>query len=140
MANLTFCRQDVEHSPFAVGNTRRNATLPNVSQSIFLRKEIALLRKVVGESACYTSIYVFDTKRRTTKFKIRKALNNKFVYVFITCKVEIGCLSNLLPALSCTKKIDRDPKVSESPRKINSIHQNDSILATRACAVATKSV
>ena len=52
MANLTFCRQDVEHSPFAVGNTRRNATLRNVSQSIFLRKEIALLRKVVGESAC----------------------------------------------------------------------------------------
>ena len=59
-----FCRQDVEHSPLAVGNTRRNATLPNVSQSIFLRKEIALLRKVVGESACYTSIHVFDTKRR----------------------------------------------------------------------------
>ena len=82
-----FCRQDVEHSPLAVGNTRRNATLPNVSQSIFLRKEIALLRKVVGESACYTSIYVFDTKRRTTRFKVRKALNNKFVCVFITCKV-----------------------------------------------------
>ena len=139
MANLTFCRQDVEHSPFAVGNTRRNATLRNVSQSIFLRKEIALLRKVVGESACYTSIYVFDTKRRTTRFKVRKALNNKFVCVFITCKVyEIGCLSNLLPALSCAKKIDRDPKVSESPRKIDSIHQNDSIVATRACAVATK--
>ena len=87
MANLTFCRQDVEHSPFAVGNTRRNATLRNVSQSIFLRKEIALLRKVVGESACYTSIYVFDTKRRTTRFKVRKALNNKFVCAFITCKV-----------------------------------------------------
>ena len=87
MVNLTFCRQDVEHSPFAVGNTRRNATLRNVSQSIFLRKEIALLRKVVGESACYTSIYVFDTKRRTTRFKVRKALNNKFVCVFITCKV-----------------------------------------------------
>ena len=87
MANLTFCRQDVEHSPFAVANTIRNATLRNVSQSIFLRKEIALLRKVVGESACYTSIYVFDTKRRTTRFKVRKALNNKFVCVFITCKV-----------------------------------------------------
>ena len=57
------------------------------SQSIFLRKEIALLRKVVGESACYTSIYVFDTKRRTTRFKVRKALNNKSVCVFITCKV-----------------------------------------------------
>ena len=138
MANLTFCRQDVEHSPFAVGNTRRNATLRNVSQSIFLRKEIALLRKVVGESACYTSIYVFDTKRRTTRFKVRKALNNKSVCVFITCKVEIGCLSNLLPALSCAKKIDRDPKVSESPRQIDSIHQNDSIVATRTCAVATK--
>ena len=87
MANLTFSRQEVEHSPFAVGNTRRNATLRNVSQSIFLRKEIALLRKVVGESACYTSIYVFDTERRTTRFKVRKALNNKFVCVFITCKV-----------------------------------------------------
>jgi len=35
-------------------------------------------------------------------------------------------------------KIDRDPKVSESPAKIDSIHQNDSIVATRACAVATK--
>ena len=52
--------------------------------------------------------------------------------------IEIGCLSNLLPALSCAKKIDRDPKVSESPRKIDSIHQNDSIVATRACVVATK--
>ena len=41
-------------------------------------------------------------------------------------------------ALSCAKKIDRDPKVSESPRKIDSIHQNDSTVATRACAVATK--
>ena len=28
----------------------------NVSQSIFLRKKIALLRKVVGESACYTEL------------------------------------------------------------------------------------
>ena len=45
------------------------------------------LRKVVGESACYTSIYVFDTKRRTTRFKVRKALNNKFVCAFLTCKV-----------------------------------------------------
>jgi len=52
--------------------------------------------------------------------------------------IEIGCLSNLLPALSSAKKIDRDPKVSESPRKIDSIHQSDSIVATRACAVATK--
>ena len=85
MANLTFCPHDV-HSPFAE-NTRRNATLRNVSQSIFLRKEIALLRKVVGESACYTCIYVFETKRRTTRFKVRKALNNKFACVFITCKV-----------------------------------------------------
>ena len=59
----------------------------NVSQSMFLRKETALLRKVVGESVCYTSTYVFDTKRRTTRFKVRKALNNKFVCVFITCKV-----------------------------------------------------
>ena len=57
--------------------------LRNVSQSIFLQKKIALLRKVVGESACYTSIYVFDTKRRSTRFKVRKALNNKFVCVFI---------------------------------------------------------
>ena len=80
MANLTFCRQDVEHSPFAVGNTRRNATLGNVSQSIFLRK-------VVGESACYTPIYVLDTKRHTTRFKVKKALKNKFLCVFITCKV-----------------------------------------------------
>jgi len=87
MTSLTFCRQDLEHSPFAVGNTGRIATLRNVSQSIFLQKEIALLRKVVGESACYTSIYVFDTKRRTTRFKVRKALNDKFVCVFITCKV-----------------------------------------------------
>jgi len=61
--------------------------LRNVSQSIFLRKEIALLQKVVSESACYTSIYVFDTKRCTTRFKVRKALNSKFVCVFITCKV-----------------------------------------------------
>ena len=73
MANLTFCRQEVEHSPFAVGNKRRNATLQNVSQSIFSRKEIAHSRKVVGESAGYTSIYVFDTKRRTTRFKVRKS-------------------------------------------------------------------
>ena len=50
--------------------------LRNVSQSIFLRKEIALLRKVVGESGGYTSIYVFDTKRRTTRFKVRKAFTN----------------------------------------------------------------
>jgi len=121
VATLTFCRQDV----FAVGNTRRNATLRNVSKSIFLRKEIALLGKVVGESPCYTSIYVFDTKRHTNRFKLRKALNNKFVCVFVL---------NLLPALSC----DRDPKVSENPCKIDSIHQNDSIVATHACAVATK--
>ena len=111
----------------------------NVSQSIFLRKEIALLRKVVGESACYTSIHVFDTKRRTTRFKVRKTLNNKFVCVLKPVKsMEIRCLSNLLPALSGAQKIDRDTKVSESPRKIDSIHQNDSIVATRACAVATK--
>ena len=62
MANNTFYRQDVEHSPFAVGNTRRNLTLRNVSQSIFLRKAITPLRKVVDECAHYTSIYVFDTK------------------------------------------------------------------------------
>ena len=55
--------------------------LQNVSQSIFLWKEIALLRKVVGEFACYTSIYVFDTKRRTTRFKVRKVLNDKFVFL-----------------------------------------------------------
>ena len=42
-------------------------------------------------------------------------------------KMELSNLSNLLPASSCAKKIDRDPKASESPRKIDSIHQNDSI-------------
>ena len=119
-------------------NTRRNATLRSFSQSIFLRKEIAPLRKVVDESACYTSIDVFDTKRRTTWFKVRKALNNKFVFLQPVKYIEIRCLLNLLPALSCAKEIDRDPKLSESPRKIDSIHQNDSIVATRARAVATK--
>ena len=49
--------------------------------------KISHLQKVVGESACYTCIYVFETKRRTTRFKVRKALNNKFACVFITCKV-----------------------------------------------------
>ena len=135
MANLTFCRQDVGHSPFAVGNKRRNATLRNVSQSIFLRKEIALLRKVVGDCPCYSSIYVFDTKRRTTRFRVRKALNNKFVCAFIAGKVYRNWM---LIKFTTGKKIDRDPKVSESPRKIDSIHQNDSIVATRTCAVATK--
>ena len=111
----------------------------NVSQSIFLRKEIALLRKVVGESACYTSIYVFDTKRRTTRFKVRKALNNKFVCAFITCKVYRNwMLIKFTTSIIVPKKIDRDPKVSESLRKIDSIHQNDSVVATHACAVATK--
>ena len=81
----------IHHSPFAE-NTRRNATLRNVSQSIFLRKEIALLRKVVGESACYTCIYVSETKRRITRFKVRKALNNKSACVFITCKRNFRCL------------------------------------------------
>ena len=47
-------------------------------------------------------------------------------------------LIKLLPALSYAKKIDRDPKVSESPCKIDSVYQNDSIVATRARAVATK--
>ena len=32
-------------------------------------------------------VVVFDTKRRTTRFKVRKALSNKFPCVFITCKV-----------------------------------------------------
>ena len=32
---------------------------------------------------------------------------------------------------------DHDPKVFESPCKIDSIHQNDSIVANRARAVAT---
>ena len=63
MANLTFCRQDIEHSPFAVANTRRNATFRNVSQSIFLRKEITLLRKVVGESAFYTVVLIYLTQK-----------------------------------------------------------------------------
>ena len=139
MANLTFCRQDVEHSPFAVGNTRRNATLRNVSQSIFLRKEIALLRKVVGESACYTSIHVFDTKRRTTRFKVRKTLTNKFVCVFITCKVYGNSMLIKFTTGIIVRQENRSwSEVSESPRKIDSIHQNDSIVATRACAVATK--
>ena len=69
MANLTFCQQDVEHSPFAVGMQR----CETFHSRYFY--------------ACYTSIYVFDTKRRTTRFKVRKARNNKFVCVFITCKV-----------------------------------------------------
>ena len=131
----------VEHSPFTVGNTRRNATLRNVSQSLFLRKEIALLPNVVGEFACYTSIYVFGTKRRTTRFKVRKALNNKFVCFYNLSKsIEIECLPNLLRASSCAKKINRDLKVSKSCfGKINAIHQNDSIVATRTCTVATKS-
>ena len=106
----------VEHSPFAVGNTRRNAPLQNVSQLIFLRKEVALLQSVLGEFACYTSIiYVFDTKRHT--IRVRKAVNNKFVCVFITCKVFRNWMLIkfiLLPALSHTKKIDCVPKVSES--------------------------
>ena len=34
--------------------------------------------------------------------------------------------------------MDRDPKVSKSPCKIDYIHQNDSIVASRARAVATK--
>ena len=54
--------------------------------------------------------------------------------------MEIRCFSNLLQAISCAKKIDRDPKVSESPCKIDSIHQNDSIVATRARVVDTKMV
>ena len=54
--------------------------------------------------------------------------------------MEIRCLSNLLQAISCAKKIDRDPKVSESPCKIDSIHQNDSIVATRARVVDAKMV
>ena len=70
-----------------------------------------VIRKVVGEFARYSSIYVFGTKRCTIRFKVRKALDNKFVCVFIICKsIEIGCLSNLLPALTR----NRDPKVSES--------------------------
>ena len=54
--------------------------------------------------------------------------------------MKIRCLSNLLQAILCAKKIDRDPKVSESPCKIDSIHQNDSIVATRARVVDTKMV
>ena len=59
-ANLTFFRKDVQHSPFAEWNTRRNETLQNVSQSIFLQKEITAepLWKVVVELAGYTSIYI----------------------------------------------------------------------------------
>ena len=87
-------------------------------------------RKVVVESACYTSIYVFDTTRRTTRFKVRKALYNKFVCVFIT-RIQITRFWNLLPALLSAKKIDRDLKVSESCCKI------DSIVATRAYTVTT---
>ena len=112
--------------------------LRNVSQSIFLRKKVALLRKVVGESACYTSIYVFDTKRRTTRFKVRKALNNKFVCVFITGKVYRNWMLIKFTTGIIVRQENRDLKVSESPRKIDSIHQNNSIVATRACAVATK--
>ena len=138
MANLTFCRQDVEHSPFAVGITRRNATLWNASQSIFLRKEIALLRKVVGESACYTNIYVFDTKRRT--IKVRKALNNKFVCVFITCEVYRNWLLIKFTTRIIVRQENRSsPEGLRKPfGKIDSIHLNDSIVATRARAVGTK--
>ena len=54
---------------------------------------VIVIWKVVGEFARYSSIYVFDTKRCTTRFKVRKALNNKFVCVVIICKfIEIGCL------------------------------------------------
>ena len=143
MANLTFCRQDVEHSPFAVGNTRRNATLRNVSQSIFLRKEfLRWIRWIFyGESASYTSIYVFDTKRRTTRFKVRKALNNKFVCVFITCKVYRNWMLIKFTTSIIVRQENRS--WSEGLRKpfgkIDSIHQNDSIVATGARAVATKS-
>ena len=140
MANLTFCRQDVEHSPFAVGNTRRNATLWNASQSIFLRKEIALLRKVVGESACYTSIYVFDTKRRN--IKVRKALKNKFVCVFITCKVYRNWMLIKFTTSIIVRQENRS--WSEGLRKpfgkIDSIQLNDSIVVTRARAVGTKKI
>ena len=57
-----------------------------------------------------TLVFVFETKRRTTRFKERKALNNKFVC--ITCKVYRNW--TLIKSLSCAKKIERDPKVSES--------------------------
>ena len=49
-------------------------------------------------------------------------------------------LIKFITGIIVRKKIDRDPKVSESPRKIESIHQNDSIVATRACAVAAKMI
>ena len=75
----------------------------------------------------------------TQKVKVRKALNNKFVCVFITCKVYRNwMLIKFTTGMIVPKKIDRDPKVSESPRKIDSVHQKDSSVATRACAVATK--
>ena len=143
MANLTFCRQDLEHSPFTVGNTRKNAMLRNVSQSIFSRKVItaAPLRKVVVESAClYTSIYVIDTKRRTTRFKVRKALNCKFVCVFITCTVyrNLMLIKFTTSIIVCQENRSWSKGLRKPFGKINSIHQNDSIVATCAHAVATK--
>ena len=82
------------------------------------RDRVALLRKVVSESACYTCIYVFETKRRTTRFKVRKALSNKFVCVFITCKVYRNwmLIKFTTGIVACAKKIDHVPKVSENPR------------------------
>ena len=52
------------------GNVAKRFT---VDGSMFLRKEIALLRKVVEESACYACIFVVETKRRTTRFKSKKS-------------------------------------------------------------------
>ena len=53
--------------------------------------------------------------------------------------MKIGLLSKLLLALSCIKKIDRLRKLLQDALDVIvvSIHQNDRIVATCACAVAT---
>ena len=64
-------RFTVEHEEKSEkGNVAKRFT---VDGSMFLRKEIALLRKVVEESACYACIFVVETKRRTTRFKSKKS-------------------------------------------------------------------
>ena len=78
MANLTVCRGREHEEKCNVGK--------RFTVGFFPERDRTFTGKVV-ESACYTSIYVFDTKRLTSRFKVRKALNNKFVCVVITCKV-----------------------------------------------------
>ena len=68
---------------------------------------------------------------------VRKSLSNKFVF-FITCKIyRDKMLVKFTTSIIVRQENDHDPKVFESPCKIDSIHQNDSIVANRARAVAT---